>query len=72
MPPIPVISEAKADELASLEINPKLSCDNLSVTSVTKRITKIFDDYPIEYCSSADTFDASNLHPSGNGAKTGK
>jgi len=68
MPPIPVIIQEKGDEAISngyLEINPKASCDNLSVTSVTKKISRIFEDYPIDYCSSGDTFDASNLYPSG-------
>lgn len=68
MPPIPVITETNGDDpmdLKKLEINPKASCDNLSVTSVTKRISKIFEDYPVDYCSSGDTFNTSNLHPSG-------
>lgn len=61
MAQIPVNSGG--EEHSNLE--PILSSDNLSVTSVTKKITKIFDDYPIDYCSSGDTFDVPNLHPSG-------
>ena len=68
MPPISVLSKENEDEAIknnNLEINPNVSCDNLSITSVTKKITKMFEDNPIDFCSSGDTFDACNLYPSG-------
>ena len=58
MAPIPV-------PVASTEDDLSLSGDNLSVASVTRRINKIFEDYPIDFCSSGETFETMN-QPSGN------
>ena len=62
MPPIPI--EINNETSADSKINPRASCDNLSVTSVTKRITKIFEDNPIDSGDSFETF-STNIYSSG-------
>lgn len=58
--------EREKHDREGFKINPADSFDNLSVTSVTRKISKIFEGNPIELNSSReDTFDVSSLYPSG-------